>query len=73
MEPKRAAKLNTARNFSFRRAAATGDLWDTAEMAPRRAGGRAFRIFAAGLRNANGKGLESTTGELWTVVNERDA
>jgi glucose/arabinose dehydrogenase len=30
------------------------------------------RIFAGGLRNANGMGWEPTTGELWTVVNERD-
>lgn len=30
------------------------------------------RIFASGLRNANGMGWEPATGELWTVVNERD-
>ncbi|MDO9412821.1 MAG: sorbosone dehydrogenase family protein [Pseudolabrys sp.] len=30
------------------------------------------RVFGAGLRNPNGMGLEPTTGELWTVVNERD-
>ena len=30
------------------------------------------RIFASGLRNANGMAFEPTTGALWTVVNERD-
>lgn len=30
------------------------------------------RIFAAGLRNANGLGWEPTTGALWAAVNERD-
>jgi len=30
------------------------------------------RIFASGLRNAVGMAWEPTTGELWTVVNERD-
>ena len=30
------------------------------------------RIFASGLRNANGMAFEPTTGMLWTVVNERD-
>ena len=30
------------------------------------------RTFASGLRNANGMAFEPTTGELWTVVNERD-
>jgi glucose/arabinose dehydrogenase len=30
------------------------------------------RIFASGLRNANGMAFEPTTGTLWTVVNERD-
>lgn len=30
------------------------------------------RQFAAGLRNANGLGINPSTGELWTVVNERD-
>jgi glucose/arabinose dehydrogenase len=30
------------------------------------------RIFASGLRNANGMAFEPSTGELWTVVNERD-
>ena len=30
------------------------------------------RIFASGLRNANGMGFEPQTGVLWTVVNERD-
>ena len=33
--------------------------------------GRA-RQYAAGLRNANGMGWNPATGELWTVVNERD-
>jgi glucose/arabinose dehydrogenase len=31
-----------------------------------------FRIFAAGLRNPNGMAYEPQSGELWTVVNERD-
>jgi glucose/arabinose dehydrogenase len=30
------------------------------------------RVFASGLRNANGMAWEPTTGVLWTVVNERD-
>ncbi|HEX2840128.1 sorbosone dehydrogenase family protein [Hyphomicrobium sp.] len=30
------------------------------------------RVFASGLRNPNGMGWEPSTGELWTVVNERD-
>jgi glucose/arabinose dehydrogenase len=30
------------------------------------------RIFASGLRNPNGMAWEPATGELWTVVNERD-
>ena len=30
------------------------------------------RIFASGLRNAVGTAWEPSTGELWTVVNERD-
>jgi glucose/arabinose dehydrogenase len=30
------------------------------------------RIFASGLRNANGMAFEPNTGALWTVVNERD-
>src|SRR5262245_6463192 len=30
------------------------------------------RLFASGLRNANGMAFEPTTGQLWTVVNERD-
>jgi glucose/arabinose dehydrogenase len=30
------------------------------------------RIFASGLRNAVGLAWEPSTGELWTVVNERD-
>jgi len=32
----------------------------------------AKRLFATGLRNPNGMGWEPTTGQLWTVVNERD-
>jgi glucose/arabinose dehydrogenase len=32
----------------------------------------ASRIFASGLRNANGMAIEPATGALWTVVNERD-
>jgi len=30
------------------------------------------RLFATGLRNPNGLAWEGTSGELWTVVNERD-
>ena len=30
------------------------------------------RVFASGLRNANGMAIEPSTGVLWTVVNERD-
>jgi len=30
------------------------------------------RIFASGLRNANGMAIEPTSDALWTVVNERD-
>ena len=33
---------------------------------------RQSRIFASGLRNPNGLGWEPKTGQLWTVVNERD-
>ncbi|HXC50535.1 MAG TPA: sorbosone dehydrogenase family protein [Candidatus Limnocylindrales bacterium] len=32
----------------------------------------AHRIFASGLRNANGLGWEPETGALWAAVNERD-
>jgi glucose/arabinose dehydrogenase len=32
----------------------------------------AARVFASGLRNPNGLMFHPTTGELWTVVNERD-
>jgi glucose/arabinose dehydrogenase len=32
----------------------------------------AARIFASGLRNPNGLNFHPQTGELWTVVNERD-
>ena len=31
-----------------------------------------MRVFATGLRNPNGLGWQPETGELWTVVNERD-
>jgi glucose/arabinose dehydrogenase len=30
------------------------------------------RVYASGLRNPNGMGWEPQTGQLWTVVNERD-
>jgi glucose/arabinose dehydrogenase len=30
------------------------------------------RVFASGMRNPNGMGFEPQTGQLWTVVNERD-
>jgi glucose/arabinose dehydrogenase len=33
---------------------------------------KTFRIYAAGLRNANGMAINPITGQLWTVVNERD-
>jgi glucose/arabinose dehydrogenase len=33
---------------------------------------RQLRVFASGLRNPNGMGWEPRTGNLWTVVNERD-
>ncbi|WP_298811288.1 sorbosone dehydrogenase family protein [uncultured Sphingomonas sp.] len=33
---------------------------------------KTFRIYAAGLRNANGMALNPDTRALWTVVNERD-
>jgi glucose/arabinose dehydrogenase len=33
---------------------------------------KTFRIFAAGLRNPNGMAFNPRTGQLWTVVNERD-
>ncbi|MFC0131046.1 sorbosone dehydrogenase [Massilia eurypsychrophila] len=32
----------------------------------------ATRLFASGLRNPNGMGWQPQSGELWTVVNERD-
>jgi glucose/arabinose dehydrogenase len=32
----------------------------------------ASRVFASGLRNPNGLAWNAATGELWTVVNERD-
>ena len=32
----------------------------------------AKRLFASGLRNPNGMGWEPSSGQLWTVVNERD-
>lgn len=34
--------------------------------------GKTQRLFAWGLRNPNGLDWEPTTGQLWTVVNERD-
>jgi glucose/arabinose dehydrogenase len=33
---------------------------------------RTMRLYASGLRNPNGMALEPKTGDLWTVVNERD-
>ncbi|MET4895608.1 sorbosone dehydrogenase family protein [Sphingomonadaceae bacterium jetA1] len=33
---------------------------------------KTWRIYAAGLRNANGMALNPKNGRLWTVVNERD-
>lgn len=33
---------------------------------------KTYRVFAAGLRNANGMALNPQTKNLWTVVNERD-
>lgn len=33
---------------------------------------RRYRVFASGLRNPVGMAWEPTSGELWTVVNERD-
>ncbi len=36
-----------------------------------RASGK-WRVFASGLRNPNGLGWQPQSGELWTVVNERD-
>lgn len=33
---------------------------------------KTFRIYAAGIRNANGLALEPKSKALWTVVNERD-
>ncbi|MES1149971.1 MAG: sorbosone dehydrogenase family protein [Bradyrhizobium guangdongense] len=36
-----------------------------------RASGR-YRIFAAGLRNPTGLAFEPKSGQLWTIVNERD-
>ena len=34
--------------------------------------GSGMRVFASGLRNANGLAWEPTSGALWTAVNERD-
>jgi len=34
--------------------------------------GKNWRIFASGLRNAVGLGIEPVTGEVWVTVNERD-
>ena len=33
---------------------------------------KTYRIYAAGVRNANGMALNPQTNQLWTVVNERD-
>ena len=33
---------------------------------------KTYRIYGAGLRNPNGMAINPTTGQLWTVVNERD-
>ena len=33
---------------------------------------KTYRVFAAGLRNANGMAIDPATKRLWTVVNERD-
>jgi glucose/arabinose dehydrogenase len=33
---------------------------------------KTYRVYAAGLRNPNGMGIEPHTRRLWTVVNERD-
>jgi glucose/arabinose dehydrogenase len=33
---------------------------------------KAMRLFASGLRNPNGLGWQPESGQLWTVVNERD-
>ena len=33
---------------------------------------KTYRIYAAGLRNANGMAIHPVTKQLWTVVNERD-
>jgi len=33
---------------------------------------KTFRIYAAGLRNPQGMAINPTSGQLWTVVNERD-
>ena len=33
---------------------------------------KTFRIYAAGLRNPQGMAINPVTGQLWTVVNERD-
>ena len=33
---------------------------------------KTYRIYAAGVRNANGMALNPNTKQLWTVVNERD-
>jgi len=33
---------------------------------------KTYRIYAAGLRNPNGMVINPITGQLWTVVNERD-
>ncbi|KQM67778.1 sorbosone dehydrogenase [Sphingomonas sp. Leaf17] len=35
-------------------------------------GDKNWRVYASGLRNANGMAINPTSGNLWTVVNERD-
>ena len=49
--------------------AAEKDRADILEIDPKTG---ASRVFASGLRNANGMGWEPETGALWTAVNERD-
>src|SRR6185503_15281498 len=49
--------------------AAEKDRADILEIDPKTG---ATRVFASGLRNANGMGWQPETGALWTAVNERD-
>lgn len=58
---------------------AVGSASNVAEEEPRRAAilemnpdGTEERIYASGLRNPVGLGFHPTSGQLWTVVNERD-